>query len=254
MLITLDAHAHLDPGRWGAASLGIGAVLAMSLSPAEAAACATPQDPLIAWGVGCHPRDAGAQRDFAPDVFRELVAQRAIIGEVGLDGSARTPPTLQLATFRHVLEVAREQPRIVSIHSHQAVDRVLDELERTPLAAPILHRFAGTAEEAARAVRLGCAFSIHPAVARRSLFRRHVPLDRVLPESDHGYADPPGAIPSRIEWVEHFVGQQYGIDPSEVRARGWRNLASLVAAAGVRDLLPGGLAARLDDAEAAGHR
>jgi hypothetical protein len=70
------------------------------------------------------------------------------------------------------------------------------------------------------------------------VFRRHVPVDRVLIESDHGDADPPAAIPLRVGWVEHLVGQQYGISPAEVRQASWRNLAGLVRATSAEPLFP----------------
>ena len=241
MLPTLDAHAHLDPDRWKDAPPDMGGVLAMSRSVAEGVARHGRGDPFVAWGIGCHPRHLRAQSVFEVDAFDRAAEGSAVIGEVGLDGTAQTPPDLQLATFRAVLAVARQRPRIVSIHAHAAEERVLDELDRTPVSGAILHRFEGTAAEIRRAVRLGCSFSIHAAVARRSAFRSSVPLDRVLVESDHAYADPPAAIPLRIGWVEHLVGQQYGIAPEEVRAAAWGNLARIVEEAGVARLLPIGL-------------
>ena len=92
---------------------------------------------------------------------------------------------------------------------------------------------------------MGCYFSIHSAVARQSKFRTRVPPERVLVESDHGYNDPPAAIPCRIEWVEHLVGQQYGLGVREVRQLAWKNLAAIIHQTGTLSLLPEPLAALL---------
>jgi Tat protein secretion system quality control protein TatD with DNase activity len=75
------------------------------------------------------------------------------------------------------------------------------------------------------------------------VWHTRVPLDRILVETDHGYNDPPTAIPCRVEWVEHLVAQQYGLTQPEVRALVWTNLARLVARTGTAGLLPGRMGA-----------
>lgn len=55
-LLSLDAHAHLDPARTADELAGSGVILAMTLSLDEAARVVRRREPHIAWGVGCHPR------------------------------------------------------------------------------------------------------------------------------------------------------------------------------------------------------
>ena len=117
-----------------------------------------------------------------------------------------------------------------------------------PVAAPVLHWWTGTAEETREAVDLGCYFSIHSAVARHSKFRTAVPPERVLVESDHGWADPPAAIPCRIGWVEHLVAQQLGLEVKDVRSLVWRNLGTIVRKTGTGRLLPSQLVAIIKQA------
>jgi TatD DNase family protein len=131
-----------------------------------------------------------------------------------------------------------ELSRLVSIHSYRATGLVLEELRRRPVAAPVLHWWTGTADETQEAVALGCYFSVHSAVARHSKFRTRVPPERLLVESDHGYRDPPAAIPCRVEWVEHLLGQQLGLDVAEVRRLAWRNLAAILRETGTRERFP----------------
>jgi TatD DNase family protein len=155
-----------------------------------------------------------------------------------------------LRTLRHALSFAARNPRIVSLHSYgnnnasmtRSTTLMLEELHRTPVIAPILHWWTGTAAETRQAVDLGCFFSVHSAVARRSLFRTQVPLDRLLVESDHGWADPPGAIPHRVIWVEYLLAAQLGMDVREVRQLVWQNMAQVVHLTGTRALLPQDLA------------
>jgi hypothetical protein len=67
----------------------------------------------------------------------------------------------------------------------------------------------------------------------------------VLIESDHGWADPPAAIPCRIEWVEYLVAQQLGLGVKDVRRLAWQNLARIIRETNTQHLLPAALAAIL---------
>ena len=244
--LSLDAHAHLDPRRTSAELAEAGAVLAMTLSLDEADKVVHRIEPMIAWGVGCHPRKLAAQQAFNPDYFSQLAEHTAIIGEIGLDVAYQVPLELQLKTFRCALSFAAKNPRIISIHSFRSTSLMLEELRHTPVIAPILHWWTGTAAETRQAVDLGCYFSVHSAVARRSLFRTQVPLERLLVESDHGWADPPGAIPHRVIWAEYLLSALLGLDVREVRQLVWKNFAEVVHLTGTRELLPQKLVGLLD--------
>jgi len=237
-LLSLDAHAHLNPARTTDELAESGAVLAMTISLDEAATVVNRREPQVVWGVGCHPRKLRSQESFDSKAFGELVERSAIVGEIGLDAGSRVPLEVQLRTFRQALAIVARLPRLVSIHSYRATGLVIRELRRKPIAVPVLHWWTGTAEETREAVALGCYFSVHSAIARQSKFHTTVPRERVLIESDHGYADPPVAIPCRIEWVEHLVAKQLGLSVKDVRRLVWQNLATIVRNTGTRRLLP----------------
>jgi len=235
---TLDAHAHLASKHSSDLLKDSGYVLAMALSLNEADAALKRSEPFIVWGVGCHPRIEKAQATFDADQFRELARLTPVIGEIGLDTGSRVPLEIQLRNFRKILEIIAYMPRFVSIHSYHASGLILEELRRVPISTPVLHWWTGTAQETSTAVDLGCYFSIHSAVARHSKFRTRVPPERILVESDHGYGDPPAAIPCRIEWVEHLVAQQLGINVRDVRWLVWMNFSMVIQANATLDLLP----------------
>ena len=176
-ILSLDAHAHIDPNRTGDELQDAGAVLAMTLSPGEAARVIGREGAYIAWGVGCHPRKLKAQDEFNFDRFRELASQTAIVGEVGLDTGSHVPLEQQLHVFRQVLSIVAELPRLVSIHSYRATGLVLRELQQQPISTPVLHWWTGNVEETRQAVALGCYFSVHSAVARNSKFHTCVPRE-----------------------------------------------------------------------------
>lgn len=248
-MLTLDAHAHIDPKRTSAQLAEAGAVLAMTLSLDEAEKALGREDKLTAWGVGCHPRKLINQQAFDPGRFAALASRTAIIGEIGLDVQYKVPLELQLATFRKALAYASRHSRIVSIHSFgsdrsskvRSTQLILDELRRTPVIAPILHWWTGNVAETRQAVELGCYFSVHSAVARWSIFRTQVPRARLLVESDHGWADPPGAIPHRVIWVEYLLAASLGMDVKEIRRLVWGNFSEVVRLTGTEELLPKGI-------------
>jgi len=237
-LLSLDAHAHFDPARRPDELSDSGAVVACTLSLGEAARVAGRKEPHVAWGVGCHPRKLKAQDEFDADRFGELAARTAVVGEVGLDAGSRVPLERQLETFRQVLAIVAEMPRLVSIHSYRATGLVISELRRRPIAVPVLHWWTGSVAETREAVALGCYFSVHSAVARHSKFRTAVPPERILVESDHGWADPPAAIPCRIEWAEFLLMGQLQRSREGVRRLGWQNLAAIIRETGTQRLLP----------------
>jgi hypothetical protein len=73
-LPSLDAHAHIDPVRTSRELADSGAVLAMTLSLDEAARAIDRREPMITWGVGCHPRKLKPQESFDAELFGKLVA------------------------------------------------------------------------------------------------------------------------------------------------------------------------------------
>jgi len=247
---TLDAHAHVAFKGSLEDLKSSGAVLAMTLSLEEAGVAAGGRRDWIIWGAGCHPRFPPAQRAFDIGRFRELIEETAIVGEIGLDTGSRVPLEVQMRNFRQILKVVARTPRLTSIHSYRATELVLQELRRTPIDVPILHWWTGSAEETSEAVKLGCYFSVHSQVARQSKFRTRVPQERILVESDHGYNDPPAAIPCRIQWVEFLVAQQLKVTVEEVRRLVWRNMAAITSQAQIMNLFPEPFAALLSAAKA----
>jgi TatD DNase family protein len=237
---SLDAHAHIDPCRSSDELNDSGSVLAMTLFPDEWEIVIKRQQPHIVWGIGCHPRFSKAQESFDVKYFRTLAEKTALVGEIGLDTGSHVPLETQIRTFRQILDTIADLPRIVSIHSYRATGLVLKELRRQPITTPILHGWTGTASETSEAVELGCYFSIHSAVARQSKFRTRVPVARVLVESDHGYNDPPAAIPLRVGWAEHLVAQQYKLDVKELRQLIWKNFVEIAQKTETIALLPHG--------------
>lgn len=144
--------------------------------------------------LGFHPQLAHQRRNELP-LFGALLPETRYVGEIGLDGDPqfRRYWDSQVSVFEYVLMKCSEAGgRIMSLHSRRASGAVLDYIEKFPDAGtPILHWFSGGFRDLDRAIKLGCWFSVGPAMLAskngRTLAAR-MPRERVLTESDGPFA------------------------------------------------------------------
>jgi TatD DNase family protein len=238
----LDLHAHVATTIAERDLRELGAFICVATrSLAEYEAVRNRRDVRTLWGVGVHPGLVGAQKAFNIAAFAAAVATTPFVTEVGIDGGSRVPMELQLEVFRAVLDQLTITPRLVSVHSNGAHVRVLRELSRRPVKGVILHWWTGSAELTEEAVRLGCYFSLPPASMGSLGTFESVPVDRLLPETDHPDGDRRGPLPRRpgnLKEVETRLGADRGLDQYAMRIQFWRNLLSLVDDVGVGPLIP----------------
>jgi TatD DNase family protein len=245
----LDLHAHIEPDIEARELVLLDAgVFAVTRSLDEANVALERNDRMTVWGVGCHPGLVGAQKAFSAETFERLLDQTALAGELGLDGKSRVAPELQRATFRSALAVLQHSPRITTIHSYAACGEVLDLLADVPITGAVLHWWLGSPEQTARALDLGCYFSINAAMLKRPELLQSMPLDRVLTETDHPFGDRAGGKhrrPGRVADVEAALAQVHCTTADEIRRQMWRNLRTLAFATGIGPLLPSDLRKQL---------
>ena len=141
-------------------------------------------------GLGLHPEVSGAKQGELGDLLAGI-AKAPFIGEIGMDGSPRFRGSLSIQEpiFRAALsECGRHPGKVMSIHSRGAERRVIELLATTKHAGvPLLHWFSGGLAELENAVRIGCWFSVGPAMLAGDKGRAQIarmPLNRVLPETD----------------------------------------------------------------------
>lgn len=191
--------------------------------------------PRIRTALGLHPQIAHERKGELP-LFERLLPEVRYVGETGLDGGPESKRHWQdqVTTFTRILELCEKAGgRVLTIHSRRAARPVLDTLARHPGAGrPILHWFSGTPRELARAVDLGCWFSIGPAMLAgekgRALAAK-MPSDRVLTETDGPFAQLDGrpALPWDTEKAIASLAEVWGRPVAEVRAQIRNNLHHL---------------------------
>jgi TatD DNase family protein len=160
--------------------------------------------PEVAFGVGVHPHQAGSHAGRLGEVaalveqrLRETPAARAI-GEIGLDFHYDVSPrNVQYAVLAAQVDLAARLDRPIVIHAREAEDEVLAVLRehgRGRLRG-VFHCYTGDVPTATRVLDLGFHLGIGGIVTFprgenvRSLLA-HVPLDRVLLETDSPFLAP----------------------------------------------------------------
>lgn len=242
MIPSLDTHAHIRPDIAAHELTSLSAcVVAVTRTLAEYESTRERSDSGVVWGAGCHPGLVREVRGFSAARLRDAVSTTPIIGEIGLDGSARTPMDAQRQAFRAALDVAADTPRILSIHSYRATGLVLQELREVRPRAAVLHWWLGSAAETEEAVELGAYFSVNASQARKWPNLRVIPLDRLLLESDHPFGDriePEPRRPGNIRNAEQESAQVFGVSAEYLRSQTWRTLRAIAERLELEALFP----------------
>lgn len=228
----LDLHAHIDATIAPAELTPFtGIVFAASRTFAESQTALQRRDPRVIWGAGCHPGLARNHTTFDADRFEGLVQRTPYVSEIGLDGSSKGGLDRQIVTLESILTILQRHPRITSIHSQGARDETLICLERLPIRGAILHWWLGNPEQTQKAVELGCYFSMNLKAMKRVDSVGTIPLERMLPETDHPFGDSISRqprIPGNTSTVETAIGKHYGMNQGQIRSAMWSNLSRLV--------------------------
>lgn len=151
--------------------------------------------------VGVHPHEARLLDQPLYERLIELSKHPRVIawGEVGLDYHYdNSPRDVQRAAFRKQLQIARERLLPVVIHTREAEEETLIILRDEWLGAGlpgIIHCFTGTRGFAETAVEMGFLISFSGVVTFKKAddlreTARHLPLDKILIETDSPFLAP----------------------------------------------------------------
>jgi TatD DNase family protein len=240
----LDAHAHVDVTITPSELLALRAVVfaaSRSLEESRQAINRQPSDLLTVWGLGVHPGLKTALEQFNLDSFKALLNLTPYVGEVGLDGKVKSRLNLQRAVLKDILTELQTSARITSLHSYGATNELVELLESTPIEGAILHWWLGDVAATKKAVELGAYFSINAANLKNREALDHIPLYRILTETDHPDGDRWSAQPRRpgnVTNVEIELARRHGISAADVRRTCWKNLRRLTESTRTQELLP----------------
>lgn len=214
----IDTHAHLDFPHFDAdrqavleraSAAGVAKILTVGTDVASsrrAVGLAAAYDTAYA-AVGMHPHDAKSLSGSALADLRALAQHPKVVavGEIGLDFYRdRSPRDVQRKAFQAQLAWSAKLGKPVIIHDRDAHGDVMEVLgswaeglkgSRLEGRLGVLHTFSGDWAMAERAIELGFCISISGPVTYKNAGQlvdvaRHVPLDRLLVETDCPFLTP----------------------------------------------------------------
>src|SRR5262249_31217425 len=181
--------------------------------------------------------------DSAAAVVREQVARMPMaraIGEIGLDYHYDfSPRDVQQRVFRAQIRLARELGRPVVIHTRPADEDTIAILQEEGAAdvRGVLHCFTGTPQLRDAGLELGFYVSLagivtFPKAGELRETIRHVPLDRLLTETDSPFLAPvpyrgKRNEPAHVARVVETLASLHAIPPADLAARTAANFHTL---------------------------
>lgn len=226
--LLVDTHAHLADAAFAgdlpavldrARAAGVGRVIVVSVSPAEARTClelASRHRELLP-AAGLYPgRQDPAECDALASLVRRERDRLAAVGEVGLDHWISRGPgeeqrrERQAEVFRRVIALALEVNLPLNVHSRSAGPESIRLLLECGARRVQLHAFDGRFSTAQAALEAGYYFSIPPSVVRSPQKRKllgHLPLSCLLVESDSPVLGPDPAERNEPANVALAVGE-----------------------------------------------
>lgn len=235
-----DTHAHLDDEQFDEDRkliidniisseidlvVNVGADLKTSINSIELAK----QYDFIYAAVGIHPHDVSKCTDNDLEKLRELTKEEKVvaIGEIGLDyfyNYSSVEDQKRWFAMQIKLAEALKMPFIV--HSRDASEDTFNIIKENQVNSSfVLHCFSQSIEMAKRYIDLGGYISFAGPVTYKKSSKlreviKHVPLDRILVETDSPYLSPEPLRgkrnnPINVKYVAELVANELGMDFEE---------------------------------------
>ncbi len=192
--------------------------------------------PFVLPAFGIHPWLAPDHVDRL-DRLAALVAETPMIGEIGLDHHWVKEPAAypaQMRVLEFFLDAARDQDKVVNLHTKGAEREIAEALRRFETRRAIVHWYSGPMDAFRDLAELGSWFTIGVEVLRSDAIRevaRAIPPDRLLTETDNpGASSWHASAPGRPRLLLHVLdelGRVLGRSAADVEARVHENFLSL---------------------------
>jgi TatD DNase family protein len=163
---------------------------------------------LVLATFGIHPKRAPEYANRLRELSAYIEASPAI-GEVGLDfhwvkDGSEYPA--QLKVLEYFLAAAREQNKVVNLHTKGAEKKILDLLEHYDIKRAIIHWYSGPLDVLRAMAQFGAYFTVGVEVLYSDAIRaiaKEIPDHLLLTETDN---------PGGMKWLKGVVGMPKDIE------------------------------------------
>jgi TatD DNase family protein len=192
--------------------------------------------PFVLPAFGIHPELAPKHLE-GLDQLAPLVSETPLIGEIGLDHhyvkDAEAYPA-QMRVLEFFLDAARDQDKVVNLHTKGAEHESALALRRFETRRAIVHWYSGPMDSFRELADLGAYFTVGVEVLRSDAIReiaRAIPADHLLTETDNPvaygrHAGEPDR-PSLLLDVLAELGRLLGTSAASVETRVHENFLAL---------------------------
>lgn len=178
--------------------------------------------------VGWHPTYTKDYVSGSLGEITEMLKHPKVVamGEIGLDFHWDfSTPEEQMLALSEQLDLAVRLDTPLVFHCRDAYPALLDVLEARPIRPYLFHCFAGSIDDAKRAMALDCYFGVDGPISYKNAKAlkevvREVPLDRLVIETDSPYMPPEpfrgkSNQPAYVRYVNAALADSLGIDVEE---------------------------------------
>ena len=186
---------------------------------------------------GIHPWNASEYVDCLDDL-KDAIAGSPMIGEIGLDyffidDASRYPA--QRRVFEFFLNAAREQDKVVILHTKGAEKDVFELLAKHQVSRAIIHWYSGPLDVLEKLVDYGAYHTVGPELLHSEHIREiasRIPVDQLLTETDN-----PGGprsflgemgMPVLVQDVVRRLAELYDCSRNDIVQRVYQNLLDVV--------------------------
>ncbi|NEZ45740.1 TatD family deoxyribonuclease [Clostridium niameyense] len=175
------------------------------------------------------------------DKLQELdfyINDTPIIGEIGLDFhwvKDKAKYESQIKVFKYFLKKAKEQNKIINIHTKGAEKEIIELLDEYNMEKVIVHWFSGEKEELQEMIKRGYYFTVSSEVFYSNKIKsiaREIPIDRLLTETDgpesENWLSGKFPMPSIISSIVYSLGEIRNLEEEEVRINVLKNFNDFI--------------------------
>jgi TatD DNase family protein len=184
----------------------------------------------IKFALGFNPQLASSEQ-FNKKLFNQYLDSTKYIGEVGLDYSKNyvNSKEKQKDIFEYICSAVSDKNKILSIHSRNSEEDVLNILVKNDIKLAVFHWYTGNVKMLDKIINKGYYFSINYAMTKSkkgiSIIER-IPLDKILVESDGPFIKIGGKVagPENLYLTYKRLNEILSINSEEVINSNFKNL------------------------------